>query len=226
MADYRRFYIPNSTWFFAGDALGKPLKGTRLAAKIAKLERSIVAAIAATKAAKASIASKAIRKARNAAAKARIAAKRKKCATCKIEGNIFDTDLPTGGSWKGKTKGHGNWEPDWTSDRGKIIEAANKKAGFPPHSSIKYNKGYPDFSKYADQSIKIPNMSGKPTDFTEARNVVRKKLNNPKWKEDPSKWTWHHSEDGATMQLIPKDLHSKAGVPHTGGRSIVTDPGY
>lgn len=31
------------------------------------------------------------------------------------------------------------------------------------------------------------------------------------------KLTWHHHEDGTTMQLIPADLNSV--VPHTGGAS-------
>jgi hypothetical protein len=40
----------------------------------------------------------------------------------------------------------------------------------------------------------------------------------------PECCTWHHHQDGTTMQLIPKELHNN--VPHTGGNSIVNDKGY
>jgi hypothetical protein len=31
-------------------------------------------------------------------------------------------------------------------------------------------------------------------------------------------FTWHHKEDGQTMQLVPRDLHSS--LPHIGGASL------
>ncbi|MDH5641622.1 MAG: HNH endonuclease, partial [Nitrospira sp.] len=33
----------------------------------------------------------------------------------------------------------------------------------------------------------------------------------------PDGFTWHHHQDGTTMQLVPKDLH--LNVKHTGGRA-------
>jgi len=37
--------------------------------------------------------------------------------------------------------------------------------------------------------------------------------------ETPDEYTWHHVEDGRTMELVPFDLHSK--VHHTGGVAAV-----
>ena len=37
------------------------------------------------------------------------------------------------------------------------------------------------------------------------------------YKETPDGYTWHHHEDGKTMELVPKDLHD--AIKHTGGAS-------
>ncbi|MCU7858704.1 MAG: HNH endonuclease, partial [Candidatus Thiodiazotropha sp. (ex Lucinoma kastoroae)] len=47
----------------------------------------------------------------------------------------------------------------------------------------------------------------------------------------PKEYTWHHKEDGVTMQLVRKDVHDRAlssgsGAAHTGGASIVKDPQF
>ena len=35
----------------------------------------------------------------------------------------------------------------------------------------------------------------------------------------PKGFTWHHCEDGVTMQLIPTDLHRAIG--HDGGEKVI-----
>jgi len=35
----------------------------------------------------------------------------------------------------------------------------------------------------------------------------------------PKGYTWHHVEDGRTMELVPKGLHDK--IEHTGGRAAM-----
>lgn len=54
---------------------------------------------------------------------------------------------------------------------------------------------------------------------------MREKLGDPTWpgngKDAPRDFTWHHCEDGATMQLVKKEVHSKA-ESHIGGESIVS----
>lgn len=39
--------------------------------------------------------------------------------------------------------------------------------------------------------------------------------------ENPTgqKYSWHHVEDGETMQLVPSDVHSKTG--HSGGADLI-----
>ncbi|MCF6253008.1 MAG: HNH endonuclease [Methylococcaceae bacterium] len=196
---------------YAGDALAKTTKGARLTAKIAKLEKNIVSAIAATKAAKASIASKAIREARSAAAKVKLAIKRKTCTTCSIASNPFGTRLPGDGNWINGTKGNGDWMPDLSSSRTKEI---NKITGGKP---VKFKNGYPDFSDYSEKTVKIDMRGNHGSDFTQANKAAG-------YNGTPKGMTWHHHQDGITMQLVPKKLHNE--VPHTGGVSIVTDKGY
>ena len=41
------------------------------------------------------------------------------------------------------------------------------------------------------------------------------------YERTPPGFTWHHVEDGVTMQLIPKDLHQ--AVRHSGGAAILRD---
>jgi hypothetical protein len=43
------------------------------------------------------------------------------------------------------------------------------------------------------------------------------------YERTPAGLTWHHVEDGITMQLVPKDLHQ--AVRHTGGAVILRDKG-
>ena len=71
--------------------------------------------------------------------------------------------------------------------------------------------------------VEIDDMTGKTSDFTQANNEMKKI--DPNWKK-PDDWTWHHKEDGVTMELVPREMHSKTGIPHAGGRFIVEDPGY
>lgn len=35
----------------------------------------------------------------------------------------------------------------------------------------------------------------------------------------PKGWTWHHNEDGMTMELIPTDIHRAIG--HDGGEKVI-----
>ena len=51
---------------------------------------------------------------------------------------------------------------------------------------------------------------------------MREQLGDPKWKR-PKDMTWHHKEDGVTMQLVPKSIHGTgagASTPHMGGASM------
>jgi hypothetical protein len=77
---------------------------------------------------------------------------------------------------------------------------------------VKYKNGYPDFSPYARQNVDIGKQSGNHTsDYAKAEELS--KLKPPK-KEDTS---WHHHEDGKTMQEVPTDIHKN--FTHRGGVS-------
>ena len=70
------------------------------------------------------------------------------------------------------------------------------------------SQGYPDFTPYAIAQVKV-NMKGNYTsDFTEANKAAG-------YKKTPAGYTWHHHQDGETMQLVPTDLHKR--VFHYGG---------
>jgi hypothetical protein len=73
--------------------------------------------------------------------------------------------------------------------------------------------GFPDFKPYATHEVTFdPHFVGNHgSDFTDANRLAG-------LPEKPDGYTWHHHQDGRTMQLIPTDLHR--GVPHAGGVAI------
>jgi hypothetical protein len=202
---------------YAGDALAKTAKGARAAKKIAGLKKKIEGAIAAVNSAKKIArqrAAAAIRakRAKNAAENA---AKKKMCKTCKSpQGNRFETTSPkegSNGTWKGGERGNSKWYPDSNTEKGKTI--LNATGGKP----IEFKDGYPDFSPYASHRVEIEMTGDNSIDFPAANKAAG-------LSGTPKDWTWHHKEDGVTMELIPSDLNNN--IPHTGGASIVKDPGY
>ena len=98
---------------------------------------------------------------------------------------------------------------------------------YPDGVYIKPN-GYPDFSPYADKVVtfETPTKAG-----VEAGKCLRgdcyydfKMANKAAFGVDsvtatPKGYTWHHCEDGKTMQLIPSDLHR--GIGHDGGEKVI-----
>jgi hypothetical protein len=84
---------------------------------------------------------------------------------------------------------------------------------------VTYNKeGFPDFSPHATESVKIDDMQFNHTsDFRKANEKIGLTGSDP-----PDGFTWHHVEDGKTMQLVPQSIHNVAegGFPHAGGVSV------
>lgn len=209
---------------YLGDAVAKPIKVARSTKAIAAIERQ-AAALAEQVAHYQDTAIRFVQRRMAAAAerarRVKAAAQRHvgnaKCASC----NRFGSQLPKTGSWSGE-KGHSRW----TSDDGDV--------------SLDYKEGYPDFStsnppsvyRSGDQEgIVEIEMTGKDSDFRKARDAMRKKLGDSNWpgngKSAPEGYTWHHTEDGATIILVNKNVHNKAisGAAHTGGTSIVGSSG-
>ena len=220
---------------YAGDAIGKTAKGARVAKRILAIKEKIADnAVRARKAI-----TDALKKDAAAIRAKRAAQKGEKIedsvvSGCKVGGNKFGTQSPKEGWVKGE-RGNGSWDPKqsgYTPDKVKKIE---KVTGGKP---IEYKDGYPDFSEYTHKSrapdgsiveskveialSKNPDPSkANSADFSEANKAMQEKV--PDWKQ-PEGYTWHHTEDGVTMELIPTDLNGN--VPHSGGRSLAKDNDY
>jgi RHS repeat-associated protein len=68
--------------------------------------------------------------------------------------------------------------------------------------------GFPDFSPYAVHRVPISGMQG---DHYHDFNKANAAANLP---STPKGYTWHHNENGVTMELVPTDIHN--AVKHTG----------
>jgi hypothetical protein len=93
-------------------------------------------------------------------------------------------------------------------------------SALPPKLRAKYpngvkftSDGFPDFSPYAIKTVK-------PKALTGNRGIDENKANaSAGLSATPPNCTWHHHEDGVTMQLVPADLHD--AVRHTGGAAVI-----
>ena len=116
--------------------------------------------------------------------------------------------------------GNCDWHPDATTTRGAAVLAATGGQDVP------FRAGYPQFSTwvYVHQGsparVQIA-MTGQGRDFTLADAEMRRR--DPSWVK-PAGWTWHHVEDGTTMELVPRGLNNS--LTHDGGRSFVQDASF
>ena len=77
-------------------------------------------------------------------------------------------------------------------------------------NGVRYTRdGYPVFTPYAKERVVIEGMEGNRTDDFDKANAAIDERSTPRG------YTWHHVEDGRTMELVPKKLHET--VRHTGG---------
>jgi hypothetical protein len=78
-----------------------------------------------------------------------------------------------------------------------------------PLTGIPYDqKGYPIFSKVAKAEVRIKQTGTRQGDFRAANEAAG-------YKNTPEGYTWHHHQNGETMELVPRDIHVQTG--HTGG---------
>ncbi|MGI8750492.1 MAG: HNH endonuclease [Thermoleophilaceae bacterium] len=77
--------------------------------------------------------------------------------------------------------------------------------------------GYPVLTPYAVKRVGVDGLNGEMGHDNPLANA-KAGIGGSK---PPKGYTWHHVEDGKTMELVPKDLHR--GVEHTGGRAAVPD---
>ncbi|MBE8233302.1 MAG: hypothetical protein HAW67_06155 [Endozoicomonadaceae bacterium] len=97
---------------------------------------------------------------------------------------------------------------------GKTFHLAGKLKSKYPHGVPFTTRGFPDFSRYVFKKTKIKFTGNRNIDFKKASDKVGI---TEKWRKK-NKYTWHHKEDGTTMQLLKFDLHD--AVKHTGGIAI------
>ena len=89
--------------------------------------------------------------------------------------------------------------------------------------AIPFNKGYVDLSRYKVTQYKFGNLKGTNADFSLADEqlAIDMQLNSKNaakvWRSQNG-LTWHHVEDGQTLQLVPTVLND---IPHQGGASIL-----
>ena len=124
-----------------------------------------------------------------------------------------DFQKPSGGGWRNAPN------PDrWREKGGKIYEHADGSVTYenPGGTQVRYSTdGYPDFSPHATDSIELPDgFNGRSQDFREANALTGRSEYGSR---SPPGSTWHHHENGTTMQLVPRDIHREFG--HAGGIS-------
>ena len=98
-------------------------------------------------------------------------------------------------------------------------EHAGSAMPLPAHLHKKYGThlpftedGFPDFSKFVRKEVKIKVQGNHGIDGRLADKAAGFTAGRPKG------WSWHHHQDGTTMQLVPSDLHKKVG--HHGSYSM------
>lgn len=98
-----------------------------------------------------------------------------------------------------------------SSYAGKTFHLTGKLKSKYPHGVPFTTRGFPDFSRYVIKKTKIKFTNIRTKDFDKADKLTGI---NKRYRKD-KKLTWHHHEDGTTMQLIKTELHE--AVRHTGG---------
>ena len=116
-----------------------------------------------------------------------------------------------GGNWNPpEGRGDGEWVPDPGSDLAKAIH---------PEKSITYENGFPKFDPFSKGEVKIPQTGSSRKDMGLADEMFKKQTGNPDWTR-PDGYTWHHKEDGTTMQLVPSKINNDPYAGHAGGQAL------
>lgn len=218
---------------YAGDAIGKTAKGARLAAKLARLRKRIADNVTRGR----QIVANALKKDAEAIRAKRAADQARKMEEglvngCPVGGNRFGTQSPREG-WVAGERGHGDWDASKSGlSKDRVADIESVTHGKP----VRFENGSPDFSEYTYKArgadglpvdgkveIELSRTGDREADFERARAAMAEKMGVREFEEPPN-WTWHHKEDGTTMELVPSKLHNN--VPHSGGVSLARDPSY
>ncbi len=81
-----------------------------------------------------------------------------------------------------------------------------------PKTGVSFDKdGFPDFSGVAAQTVPVAQTGIRHADEAAANAAAG-------LSKTPEGFTWHHHQDGKTMQLVPTGIHQQTG--HTGGVAL------
>lgn len=109
----------------------------------------------------------------------------------------------------------------WLDNGGSIDQKADGSITYTRSDGVAVtynNEGFPDFTPYRHPTVKDVQI-----EFTGIRykdfSAADKAAGITEKKRTDEKYTWHHHEDGKTMQLIKQDVHAE--FFHTGGMARV-----
>jgi A nuclease of the HNH/ENDO VII superfamily with conserved WHH len=120
----------------------------------------------------------------------------------KFAGTRFDFTKPDLGMRAGR------WDPPKISEADRLALAEKYPKG------VRFTRdGYPVFTPYEIDRVRIANLTGDREIDADLANLARNRT------ETPAGYVWHHVEDGRTMELVPRDLHE--AVRHTGGAADI-----
>lgn len=140
-------------------------------------------------------------------------------AAANMAANAASPNATKGRTERASRKPHQPVPKKWLDAGGSIQQKADGTTIFTRSDgvSVTYDKaGFPDFTPYRHPTVKdvqIEFTGSYPKDFAAADKAtgITKKM-----REDEG-YTWHHHQDGKTMQLIKKNVHQD--FFHTGGMS-------
>ena len=92
------------------------------------------------------------------------------------------------------------------------IRNAHLAGGEHPITGIPFKEnGFPDFTGVAKVSVEIEQTGNRAADVKAANAAAD-------LQSTPDGYSWHHHENGSTMQLVPRKIHAATG--HTGGVAV------
>ncbi|RZI45770.1 LysM peptidoglycan-binding domain-containing protein [Rickettsiales endosymbiont of Peranema trichophorum] len=86
-----------------------------------------------------------------------------------------------------------------------------------PNGVFYDEKAFVDLKPYSKMEVQVPGLTGKYAYDVTLADKIAQRLD-PSFVR-PETHTWHHHQDGLTMLMVPRDLHS--AIPHTGGAAIL-----
>ncbi|AOD14079.1 HNH endonuclease [Xanthomonas fragariae] len=112
---------------------------------------------------------------------------------------------------------------EWVKKGGKVEPLGDGSVKYTNKDgvSVIYDKdGYPDFTPHMKQQVEVDGLVGdRYQDFIKANKAA----GFPPIGESPAGYTWHHAQDGRTMQLVPREIHRE--FRHAGGASSIRNGG-